>query len=406
MVRVTSSSFTLREDQPAHPRPGGRFLELDGLRGVAAMMVLLQHLAIRFCNGFEVGTVAVRVFFVLSGFLITGILLDSRRKIEIGRQSLGRGVGRFYFRRFLRLIPVLYLAVIVSALLNLGQARHSWPWDLTYLSNFYAVREHTLGLGTGHFWTLAIEEQFYLFWPWIILFIPRRHMMGFLLAVILSAPLFRIAMMLTHRGPMWYLCLPPGSLDALGLGALLACARLDGARKEPMIRRLEKIGWIVGLPLTVFGLWALRGEISLVAIRHSRYWFWAVRPMQFDQLILTESAYALLGFAAVASLVNRPHSIGAAIMRWPPLVYLGTISYGLYVYHIPIACFYMQYLRPHFARLPADNIYYFFTLTLMSIALASLSWFLMEKPITRWKHRRDASTLEPGIKAVIPEEDN
>jgi peptidoglycan/LPS O-acetylase OafA/YrhL len=375
---------------------------LDGLRGVAAMMVLLHHLAFAFCRGYQVGTAAVRVFFVLSGFLITGILLDYRRKIEMGRMSLGQSVGRFYFRRFLRLIPVLYLAVIVSALLNLGQARRSWPWDLTYLSNFYGVRQHALGLGTGHFWTLAIEEQFYLFWPWIILFIPRRHMMGFLLVVILTAPVFRVAMMLSRRDATWYFCLPPGSLDALGLGALLACARLEGASKEPMIRRLEKIGWIVGLPLTVFGLWAVRGGVSLVLMRHSRYWFWAVRPMQLDQLVFTESAYALLGFAAVASLVNRPRSIGAAIMRWPPLVYLGTISYGLYVYHIPIACFYLQYLRPNFAWLPDGNTGYFFTVTGMSVAFASLSWFAMEKPIARWKHHRDASTLEPGIKAVIP----
>ena len=355
------------------------------------MMVLVQHLAARFCNGVLIGTAAVRVFFVLSGFLISGILLENRRKIEAEGESLSGSVRRFYFRRFARLVPVLYLAVIAAAALNLGAARQSWPWDLTYLSNFYAIKRGQLQEATGHFWTLAIEEQFYLVWPWVILLVPRRRMAGLLVGIIVSAPVFRLAMMLLKRDAIWYYCLPPGCLDALGLGALLAWARVEGGDAwGGIVRRLEKIGWIIGLPLSCFGLWALRGGVSLVAMRNSAHWRWAVRPMQLDQMVLTESAYALVGFAAVASLVTRPRSIGAAVMRWRPLVYLGTISYGLYVYHIPIKSFYATYLVGDFAWLPRENTrYYFFLLTGISVGVASASWFLMERPIARWKHRRD-----------------
>jgi peptidoglycan/LPS O-acetylase OafA/YrhL len=133
---------------------------LDGVRALAVGGVLVTHFMwfLEPIQTMELGRTGVRLFFVLSGFLITRILLDYR-----SRMSVGEAARHFYWRRFLRLAPPFYLAVTVALILNLANMREDWPWHVFYLSNFLLAARGSVE-PVGHLWSLAVEEQFYLVW--------------------------------------------------------------------------------------------------------------------------------------------------------------------------------------------------------------------------------------------------
>jgi peptidoglycan/LPS O-acetylase OafA/YrhL len=135
-------------------------------------------------------------------------------------------LGRFYIRRVLRIFPLYYFIVLGGILVGVPAAREAWPWLLTYTSNFYeALQQRPVGY-YGHFWTLAVEEQFYLVWPWLVLFAPRRWLAAIILAAVLVAPLYRDLAVDVLKEDGWG-TLPFGCLDTLGVGALLAIAFRD-----------------------------------------------------------------------------------------------------------------------------------------------------------------------------------
>src|SRR5687768_1429660 len=162
---------------------GSYFRQLDALRALAVSMVIFSHWPgyhhdmwsddLFWFNG-EIG---VKLFFVISGFLITGILLDERIKADqndLGKASL---LKTFYIRRFLRIFPLYYATLFVAFVLGHPDVVASWKWQVTYLSNFfYAMRGEYLG-EVSHFWSLAVEEQFYFVWPLIILFVPKKWLL-------------------------------------------------------------------------------------------------------------------------------------------------------------------------------------------------------------------------------------
>lgn len=147
--------------------------QLDGLRGLAIFGVFLAHfLQISIENPFFLpyGSMGVRLFFVLSGFLITGILIKARARIDNGEQTAGYTLRAFYIRRCLRLFVVFYIWLIAERFV-FGPNERFW-WDVFYASNFYDI---LMREGRGnHYWSLAVEEQFYLVWPWLILFLKKK----------------------------------------------------------------------------------------------------------------------------------------------------------------------------------------------------------------------------------------
>ena len=148
----------------APPAEALRYLpELDTLRALAVTGVIVHH----YVPAHELGILAiggVELFFVLSGFLITRLLLAARREVERGRQHRAAALGRFYARRALRIFPLYYLVVAVLAAVDLPPAREILPWLLTYTLNFHMASRGYVD-HFAHFWTLAVEEQFYLVWP-------------------------------------------------------------------------------------------------------------------------------------------------------------------------------------------------------------------------------------------------
>ena len=132
------------------------------------------------------GEWGVQLFFVLSGFLITGILLRCR-----GDEDAGGKISRmrqFYVRRFLRIFPLFYAVLFAAALLNIRPVRETLLWHVSYLSNLQMALAGGWSGPVSHFWSLAVEEQFYLLWPCLILFLPRKYLLWAILIAIATAP--------------------------------------------------------------------------------------------------------------------------------------------------------------------------------------------------------------------------
>src|SRR5579863_9160491 len=220
----------------------------DGLRGIAIVLVLLRHLGedlpARRLGGvvdaaLNAGWLGVDVFFVLSGFLITGILLDARG--DEAQPSEGYFL-RFYARRALRIFPLYYLFLAVTIFIARPPMPHGTWWYWSYTSNVLIAR-HGWPEGlweTGHLWSLAVEEQFYLVWPAIIAWTPRRRLPVLCVAIIVGAIAVRIA--LIHQGAaLGAYVLTPARADTLAVGAALAIALRSGPRVKDAIVRAAPI---------------------------------------------------------------------------------------------------------------------------------------------------------------------
>lgn len=178
-------------------------------------------------NKLALGHWGVRMFFVLSGFLITGILIKCRDSIDQSRKDQWLIIKNFYIRRCLRLMPIYYLTILVTSILFFSEVKPLLIWHLTYTSNFYFFW-HQWEPYTSHFWALAVEQQFYLVWPFLILLTPRKYIAKLISITILIGPLFRLLMVILgySNGDREYLLIF-ACLDSLGLGSLLSL--LDGS---------------------------------------------------------------------------------------------------------------------------------------------------------------------------------
>jgi peptidoglycan/LPS O-acetylase OafA/YrhL len=346
-------------------------IQLDGLRALAVLAVLLSHFGASnslIVRSLPWGSMGVRLFFVLSGFLITGILLKCREFQNSG-QAAGGLIGKFYARRFLRIFPVYYAVLFVATLVNIRPVRDYFWWHLTYMSNIrYALQGSFAGPGS-HFWSLAVEEQFYLIWPLLVLFVPKRGLVPLNVAIVALAVGFRSLGAAMGWNSLALQIYPLGCLDALGFGSLLAVLTSGGRIWPPAVHRFARVGFWCGLLLLVF-LAKVNGEA------------WG----QKLGVALQVFGMALVFVALVAWGARGMGGIAGSFLSWPPLVYIGKISYGMYVYHafMPVVAprvFGFFGLHPFYQRFDA------ILNTILTILLASASWHFFESPINRIKER-------------------
>lgn len=343
--------------------------QLDSLRAIAVLLVIISHWFSKahFLNRFsDNGVLGVTLFFVLSGFLITGILLKSKQKLEQGT-PVGTAFKIFYIRRSLRIFPVYYLLLFVLVLLNIAGMRESFWWHFFYGSNFYFWLEGAFAGQLSHLWSLAVEEQFYLVWPAVILFIPRRFLTHALVTGIVTGIVFRL-LIITDSNEMGRI-LMPGSLDSFCIGGLLAYGRAKDA------------GWYKQY---------LKGQTFFLALAFLL--LIAVHLPVFRRLPLGVylSLYLFLISVAFGIVINRvAYTVETPVLKQllnnKLLLYIGKISYGVYLFHNFIPYFY----GIEIPGLPAAiSMYLIQGLRFLSlIGLASFSWFFVEKPILRLKER-------------------
>jgi peptidoglycan/LPS O-acetylase OafA/YrhL len=350
----------------------GYMPQLDGLRFFAILGVLVAHawdpppLPWIF-GGVDWGSLGVRLFFVLSGFLITGILFDCRERAEATASSRMFFVRQFYVRRFLRIFPLYYAVLLVLLVGNFERTRELAVWLFTYTSNIFFARHGWHG-HLGHFWSLAVEEQFYLVWPWLLLFLPRKWLVPLLAVVISVAPLYRLYAFHRYgadagaRDAFTF-----GVVDSLGVGAVLAIATRtvsDGSLRL----------WLscIGLPI------ALAGYGALLGLQH--YGVGGGAPAA-----LSDTATAIVFGWLVVGAARGFGGAPGRLFCFRPVAYVGKISYGVYVFHnivigaaiIEARRFGVDY-RPH-------GILSFLAVTLVTIALAACSWTFFERPINGLK---------------------
>lgn len=293
-----------------------RLVQLDALRAFAIAGVLVHHFAPAAAAVAPVGPAGVKLFFVLSGYLITGILLNYRDQVDGGAASGWGMIRKFYFRRFLRIFPVYFFVLGLTMAIGYPPVRETFWWHATYLTNVYIA---TTGVWPGFlspFWTLAVEEQFYLVWPWVVLFAPRRHLWRVVVGMIASAVLFRAAGVAAGLDPNRVCVLPAACLDTLGMGALLAILRTPVGGCERSAARLTRLGLWLGAPLLAVML--VIGRVPALG---------GAFVVGFDLAMGLVAVWLIAG--ASQGFVGFP----GCLLNLRALTHIGLISYGIYVYH-------------------------------------------------------------------------
>ncbi len=360
-------------------KPASNYMpQLDALRFFAVLGVLVSHYWIPkdlvwFFADMDWGWMGVQLFFVLSGFLISGILFDSRQVVENTAISSLFLIRQFYIRRFLRIFPIYYLVIVVSLLLNIEPARQIWVWLVSYTANVYITVFNTWIGAFSHFWSLAVEEQFYLIWPCLVMFVPRKWLPLTLLCTIVLAPIYRFGAYQMYRYDVNPFDFKPGTLtlanfDSLGMGALVAYTWRTKLTRENVQKYLTEIILPLGLILYVITL----------ALYH-----YHLKPSIF--FTLNDFALSLIfAWLVGAAGIGFTGTMGK-ILTFPIFSYLGKISYGIYVYHYLVPLFSVPVMRAINISFPVPGVLHFIVSGLATVILASISWYLFELPINKLK---------------------
>lgn len=392
-------------DQAApHSRALSHLPTLDGLRGIAVLLVMLHHFTLvgdlhptsrletAYYQLTYLGWSGVHLFFVLSGFLITRILMAAKGSDHF--------VRNFYIRRALRIFPLYYgvLVLLFVALpgltpladqFRLPARDQLWYWSygvnvLVALKGWHAYSLTSL----HHFWSLAVEEQFYLIWPWLVVALDRRALKLVCVWSVVLSCLLRLALVLNDVVTAAYV-LTPARMDTLMIGAWLALAAAEPAAMQRIVPRARHIARFTAIALLIMFVWR--------------------RGLASEDVVVLTLGYSLLaglcGALLVIAVAAQSRSWCYTILTAPLLKRFGLYSYALYVFHQPIAFvlkhrFELDTLFPAFSsRLPAQLAFSVIA-GLLSLAVAVVSWHAYEKHFLRLKVWFEADSRHPHVPLV------
>lgn len=376
-----------------------RILPLDGLRGIAVLVVVIhnsawiagesQHFLLKLTTAITAtGWLGVQIFFALSGFLITGILLDT-----VGQSGYFRS---FYLRRSLRIFPLYYvfllLVLVLALVLGAGATFTAPAWYYwVYLQNWFTPF-HESPHALAHLWSLAVEEQFYLLWALIVWGVSRRGLVRLCIGLLLVTPIIRLLLREAGLPQITAYDFTIARWDALAAGALVALLARDAWGREWLARWQ---GWAVAA--------SVLGVAAVVAIQHG-----------FHQDSLGTQVIGQSGIAVISAGIIAMTAVGAGdryaqvrrALSLPGLRTLGKYSYAMYIFHLPIA----RLLEPVLGevvrgpdtpwRLLRLSLYVALVLGL-TLVCSLVSWRVLEQPCLRLKDRiapRPAAV--PGLGAT------
>jgi peptidoglycan/LPS O-acetylase OafA/YrhL len=367
-----------------------RVLELDGIRGTAILIVLIFHWIVLeggsgifpqiIYNLGQFGWSGVDLFFVLSGFLIGGNLIDVKDSKNYYKV--------FYMRRFCRILPLYFVVLVLAAVIyysSLPPESHKWlfgsilPWQsyLIFVQNFAMAIKNSMGSKViDATWSLAIEEQFYLTLPFVVRFFRKEYLPYIFLTGIILAPIIRIGIYLalgSERSGVANYVLPFCRMDALFLGALGAWL-IRHPRKEIVLQKFPA-----------------SGVYCILFILSAGFFVLANRQLGFSSFILISFGYTWIAFFYFSLLwiaLTRKASWIAAIFRLRLLTLFGTLAYGLYLFHQPILGVMHGIIR-HSSPYVTDPFAFLVTSCALVclLGLAYLSWTYFEKPIVKFGHK-------------------
>lgn len=332
-----------------------RIRQLDGVRALAMLIVFVRH-----AYGVKGLWLGVELFFVLSGFLITGLLLDAKEN------TFGSLLKHFYARRARRiLVPYVVFLTLASLFVGIGWMRHWYYYIL--LTNLL------LPLGIPHpnafipLWSLAVEEQFYLLWPFAVYFLDTRRLRQLCIALIVVAPILRGVCHFASQSPIYHLT--PFRMDLLAAGGLMSVEwRLNR-------ERLQQFGSRVGIPMSLVGLAGL-----------GLLWRFGVRANDNTRVgnvfIYEAILVACSGFMLYALGGRR-----VELLKIAPLTYIGQISYSMYLVHVGMIEIASRWV--HGLAIGAVAM-------AMTIAYAAISWSVLESKLLKRKRPEGERELVPA----------
>jgi peptidoglycan/LPS O-acetylase OafA/YrhL len=382
-LRALPARLSFALEQTTYVIPG-----LDGLRAVAFLIVFFFH-----TRNLPCGWLGVQLFFVLSGFLITDILLRMKEKLPRREFFI-----KFYGRRFLRIFPLyyFYLALLVALIFlvpalglkglnaEIGSKFFNQIWvavfyvyDFFHASSFFARSRFFT-----HLWSLSVEEQFYLIWPLLIFLTPREKFKQLCLTSIGLGFVFRLALTLVYRAQLFpYLLSDPqqavnvfplSHLDAFAFGAYIS-------RFEIPRPRLQLLALTVAIPaLGLISDYLAKGVITS-ALGYDL-------PMTgYYKEVWGYSLWNYL-FAVLIYCVARENFL-TSILELAPMRYLGKISYGLYVYHYGVIAIMVAFFKTYELDYSLRSFEMFAAALGVTLIVASLSFHVLEKPIINLKDK-------------------
>lgn len=350
----------------------GYIKQLDSVRAIAVLLVIIWHWIPKesFINKFQTGPFGVNIFFVLSGFLITQILLKNRNEVE---ESLVKAkttiLKSYYIRRVLRIFPIYYLTIFLMVVLrhklNLSITTGELISNITYTSNFFIYSTKSWPTASPHFWSLAVEEQFYLFWPLLMLYFPSKYLIHCILFFIIAGIVSQSFIKDYNFG---YLPLNT-CFDCLGMGALLAWIVVYKPVFLPKFYMIINLSAILSVGIIIFNL------------------------LKISHIVQIRFFHSILGVWIITYILNfrNKKTILLSILDNRFLINIGKVSYGIYLYHIlysDLAFHIWNKFLFKFSITLSDSYYHwlFFVVNFwILLFICRLSWKYVEKPILTLK---------------------
>lgn len=370
--------------------------QLDGLRFCAVLFVVCYHwLPIisshkisHFFGGF------VNFFFVLSSYLITKILMSAKDKSVKLKFSKIKVILFFLFRRTIRIFPAYYIFLTLVLIIP-GIGHHLKEHEVayfSYLSNYYIFFAAHWPLATSHLWTLAVEEQFYVFWPLLVIFIPNKHLLKTFIAIALVSIILRAIFYQSTTGFFPQSILTQYCLDSFAIGGLLAIKFTISKEQERLIDRFFHIALLIGIPVGFIIILTQSFYLSFV----------------FNGLIIS-----VISFKLIEKAIFGYKGLTQQFLENKVVLFLGQISYSIYLYHLAVPVVFWQVFDsiykhlnlkyPQFfieeehkiiflVKVMSSQLGCFIIYSIITITLAVLSWHLVEVPFNNLKN-----LFNPGL---------
>lgn len=350
---------------------------LDSLRAFAVILVVITHwgphqfkfpaLTFIFARIIPNGGLGVDVFFVLSGFLITNILLNARK--NAASSARWQIIKSFYLRRMLRIFPIYFLLIFLMLLLADAYLKNNIWYMVTYTSDFLFFKQRDLG-EFGPTWSLAVEEQFYLIWPWLIILTPIKYLSGLITGGVIVGSVCSIILYILYG---WFaLFLPFCCIQGFSIGALLACGQ-QGMVQQNLLDKIFLL--LLGPAVILLAFYQFGAALSSVI----------------------RLADSVIAFNIISYTVKQKYNrVSASILNNRVLNYIGKISYGIYLYHFLLPGLtdrVVNYLNGIFKFSKKTVVFleypppaYFIHLCLL-LLITTLSYYFFETKITSLKTR-------------------
>jgi peptidoglycan/LPS O-acetylase OafA/YrhL len=335
------------------------------------MMVLLWHWWINvvpfpFFRKIPFG-IGVNLFFVISGYLITTILMDARTRVKSGTSTNKKELLRFFYRRVLRIFPIYFIVAGIFVYFTKQDISKQIPFIFTHTVNIYMTFYEGVSGALIHFWSLGVEEQFYLLWPFLILLLPAKNDRGLIFIVILLSFICKLFFFYCTEFKGGVSCFPICSFDSLGAGALVAYLQYNKIIMYSFIK----------------------SRILLAVLLLGYFIIYVSGFFSSDLLNLTVGLYISALFATLVYIAANNGFIyfGKFLFENPVVVYLGKISYGIYIIHGFCNPLFFDGGFARYFPWAKNDLQFYNAYFITTVVFATISWFLIERPILNLKYK-------------------